>query len=57
MGVDGGGDSDVGVDLVVISSEVHTEDELIRWIAEDCGEAGHDFYHRTTLRAEPGTWQ
>ncbi|MFE3995811.1 hypothetical protein ACFXPW_29545 [Streptomyces goshikiensis] len=44
----------------ITSGEVHTEDELTRWIAEHCAQTGHDFYQRTTrttLRAEPGAWQ
>ncbi|WP_236242883.1 hypothetical protein [Streptomyces sp. CC228A] len=47
-------------DCGATSGELHTEDELTRWIAEHCAETGHDFYHRTTratLRAEPGAWQ
>jgi hypothetical protein len=47
-------------DCAAASGELHTPDELTRWIAGHCAQTGHQSYRQTThtiVRAEPGAWQ
>lgn len=47
-------------DCGAASGEMHTAEELTRWIAGHCAQTGHGSYERTTraiLRAGPGAWQ
>ena len=51
-----GEDQDCGA----ASSQLHTPEELTRWIAAHCAQTSHTTYERTTratLRAEPGEWK
>jgi hypothetical protein len=51
-----GDDHDCGA----TSGDVHSTDELVRWIASHCAETKHELYERTareTVCAEPGAWQ
>ncbi|WP_406094702.1 hypothetical protein [Kitasatospora purpeofusca] len=47
-------------DCGATSGELHTPEELTRWIAGHCAQTGHQSYEQTTrtiVRAEPGAWQ
>ncbi|SDS58589.1 hypothetical protein SAMN05216371_0211 [Streptomyces sp. TLI_053] len=47
-------------DCAAASGELHTPEELTRWIAGHCAQTGHQSYEQTTrtiVRAEPGAWQ
>ncbi|MFJ6621312.1 hypothetical protein ACIQOW_27535 [Kitasatospora sp. NPDC091335] len=47
-------------DCGAASGELHTPEELTRWIAGHCAQTGHQSYEqtaRTIVRAEPGAWQ
>ena len=51
-----GEDQDCGV----ASGQMHTPEELTRWIAAHCARTSHATYERTTratLHAEPGEWK
>ncbi|MEY9871032.1 hypothetical protein ABH931_000486 [Streptacidiphilus sp. MAP12-33] len=41
------------------SGEVHSAEELVRWIAEHCAQTQHELFERqerATVRAEAGVW-
>ncbi|KJK58198.1 DUF7848 domain-containing protein [Saccharothrix sp. ST-888] len=47
-------------DCGAASGELHSPEELTRWIAGHCAQTGHQSYEQTTrtiVRAEPGAWQ
>jgi hypothetical protein len=47
-------------DCGATSGDLHSADELVRWIATHCAQTSHERYERTvreTLRAEPGAWR
>ena len=47
-------------DCGAASGQMHTPEELTRWIAAHCAQTGHAINERTaraTLRAEPGEWK
>ncbi|MEU4119823.1 hypothetical protein AB0F71_35655 [Kitasatospora sp. NPDC028055] len=49
-----------GQDCAAASGELHTPEELTRWIAGHCAQTGHQSYEQTTravVRAKPGAWQ
>ncbi|MEV5509530.1 hypothetical protein [Streptomyces orinoci] len=47
-------------DCGATSGDVHSPDELVRWIAAHCAQTRHGLYERTTREtvcAEPGAWR